>query len=85
MHAWAQRSVERAQRSRAAVDRARERLSLSWAGVALVVLAGLTIAVAGLGLLGVGEDVVQHNGLATSDRSHLSLFTAHRPHLFTAH
>src|SRR5207248_3062382 len=54
---------------------------LTWRGVCALA-AGIVALVAAVALLGgVTEDVTQHNGLASSDATHLRLFTDHRPDL----
>ncbi|MEY2571206.1 MAG: undecaprenyl-diphosphatase [Acidimicrobiaceae bacterium] len=51
--------------------RAQRRLSLTSTHLALLGAGLVTLALAIVGLLGVGEDVTQHNGLSTTDASHL--------------
>ncbi len=41
----------------------------------------MVAAVAGVGLIGVSQDVISHDGLFRSDPSHLSWFATHRPTL----
>ena len=63
------------------VNRMRAWLGLTWRGVCALA-AGIVALVAAVTLLGgVTEDVTQHNGLASSDATHLRLFTDHRPDL----
>ncbi len=59
----------------------RDWLGLTWRGLCALAVAivALVAMVAVLG--GVTEDVIQHNGLASSDAAHLRLFTDHRSDL----
>ncbi|HEV3134577.1 MAG TPA: phosphatase PAP2 family protein [Acidimicrobiia bacterium] len=63
------------------VDRARARLGLTWRGVCALAAAVVALVAAVTVLGGVAEDVIRHNGLASSDAAHLRLFTDHRPDL----
>lgn len=62
-----------------AVRKVSQRLGLSWRGWCALGAGVLALGVAMAVLAGVSEDVIQHNGLATSDHSHLRFFTDHRP------
>jgi undecaprenyl-diphosphatase len=55
------------------------RLGLTWRGWLLLAAGVASFGVALIVLGGVSEDVTQHNGLATSDPSHLRFFIDHRP------
>lgn len=55
------------------------RLGLSWQGWCALVAAILALVATMTVLGGVSEDVTQHNGLASTDPSHLRFFTNHRP------
>lgn len=55
------------------------RLNLSPSGVWLLVVAVATVTTTAVIAAGVGEDVTQHNGAATSDPQHLRFFVEHRP------
>jgi len=57
------------------------RLGLSWQGWCVLAAGILALGAALAVLAGVSEDVTQHNGLASSDPSHLRFFTDHRPDL----
>ena len=52
---------------------------ISAAGWLALAAAGGVAAVAGVGLVGVSQDVISHDGLFRSDPSHLNWFVAHRP------
>lgn len=54
------------------------RLGLTWRGWCVLGSGVIAFGVALMVLGGVSEDVTQHNGLASSDPSHLRLFTDHR-------
>jgi len=58
--------------------RVSDRLGLSWRGWCALGAGILALGAAMSVLAGVSEDVTQHNGLATSDPSHLRFFIAHR-------
>ncbi|HMG25970.1 MAG TPA: phosphatase PAP2 family protein [Acidimicrobiia bacterium] len=55
------------------------RLGLTWKGWCALGASVLALVAAMTVLGGVSEDVTQHNGLASSDPSHLRFFTDHRP------
>jgi len=57
------------------------RLGLTWQGWCVLGASILALVTAVTVLGGVSEDVTQHNGLASSDPSHLRFFTDHRPDL----
>lgn len=57
------------------------RLGLTWRGWCVLAAGILALGAALAVLAGVSEDVTQHNGLASSDPSHLRYFTDHRPDL----
>ena len=61
------------------VRRVSRRLGLTWRGWCALGAGVLALGAAMTVLAGVSEDVTQHNGLATSDPSHLRFFTDHRP------
>lgn len=61
------------------VSAATRRLHLTARGLWLLVFATATVAVSAIVALGVGEDVTQHNGTATTDPQHLRFFVDHRP------
>jgi membrane-associated phospholipid phosphatase len=63
------------------VNRARAWLGLTWRGVCALAAAIVALVAAVTVLGGVAEDVTQHNGLASSDATHLRFFTDHRPDL----
>jgi membrane-associated phospholipid phosphatase len=62
-----------------ALERLRLRLHLGWHAVVALLLGLVVLAVSLVALGGVTEDVTQHNGLSSSDASHLGLFIRHRP------
>jgi undecaprenyl-diphosphatase len=61
-----------------AVEAARRRLQLSYAGLAAFAAGLVALVITTVGFAGVAEDVTQHNGLATADPHDLSIFTDHR-------
>src|SRR4051794_22983241 len=61
-----------------AVEAARERMRLSYAGLVAVAAGLVAVLMTTVGFAGVAEDVTQHNGLATADAHDLSFFTDHR-------
>ena len=60
------------------VDAARNRMRLSYAGLAALAGGLVALVITAVGFAGVSEDVTQHNGLAATDARELSLFTDHR-------
>ncbi|MDQ6947507.1 MAG: phosphatase PAP2 family protein [Actinomycetota bacterium] len=66
------------QRWRNSAQRLHQRLGLSTRGMAALVGALGVLGTALLFFAGLSEDVTQHNGLASEDRSHLRFFIHHR-------
>ena len=61
-----------------AIEAARGRLRLSYAGLVASIGGLVALVIATAGFAGVAEDVTQHNGLAITDAHDLSIFTDHR-------
>lgn len=64
--------------------RTTERLDLSGRAIAMLAIAVSIVGTAGVVLAVTVEDVTAHNGLASSDASHLRWFTGHRSSALTA-